>query len=175
MLVLACRNRCFRGEGGMTMYVYRLDRFITNRSAMDFDFAHYMLMKRMKKGKDNLDARSQAYRNDLAEILGLNRSRILAFKESPPTPVDLIPHELSFSLLQLKHTRTQRHIPQTPEMVLDASELLDDYSLNLLDWSSSNVLSVALENTVYLWDASNKSVSELLTTNNENGPITSVS
>nr|DAD24506.1 TPA_asm: hypothetical protein HUJ06_025970 [Nelumbo nucifera] len=64
---------------------------------------------------------------------------------------------------------------QTPEMVLDVYELLDDYSVNLLDWSSRNVLSVALENTVYLWDASNRSVNELLTTNNENGPITNVS
>nr|DAD24510.1 TPA_asm: hypothetical protein HUJ06_025974 [Nelumbo nucifera] len=152
-----------------------LDRFIPNRSAMDFDFAQHMLTKRMKEGKDNLDARSEAYGNDLAKILGVNRSRILAFKERPPTPDDLIPHKLSFSHLQLKLTKTRRHIPETPEMVLDVYELLDDYSVNLLDWSSRNVLSVALENTVYLWDASNKSVNELLTTNNENGPITSVS
>ena len=37
-----------------------------------------------------------------------------------------------------------RHIPQAPERILDAPELLDDYYLNLLDWSPNNVLGVAL-------------------------------
>ena len=47
--------------------------------------------------------------------------------------------------------------------------------MNLLDWSSTNVLSVALENTVYLWDASDSSISELLIADEEEGPVTSVS
>ena len=35
----------------------------------------------------------------------------------------------------------------------------DDYYLNLVDWSSTNFLSVALGNAVYLWSASNLKVS----------------
>jgi cell division cycle protein 20 (cofactor of APC complex) len=58
---------------------------------------------------------------------------------------------------------------------LDAPDLVDDYYLNLLDWGSANVLAIALGNTVYLWDASNGSTSELVTVDDENGPITSVS
>ena len=53
--------------------------------------------------------------------------------------------------------------------------MLDDYYLNLLDWSSTNVLSVALGNTVYLWDASDSSTSKPLIANNEEGPVTSIS
>jgi hypothetical protein len=34
-----------------------------------------------------------------------------------------------------------RSLPQAPERILDAPELLDDYYLNLLDWSSQNVVS----------------------------------
>jgi cell division cycle protein 20 (cofactor of APC complex) len=39
---------------------------------------------------------------------------------------------------------------------------VDDYYLNLLSWSSSNVLAVALANNVYLWNAATNEVSELL-------------
>ena len=37
----------------------------------------------------------------------------------------------------------------------------DDYYLNLVDWSSTNFLSVALGNSVYLWSASNLKVTIL--------------
>lgn len=47
--------------------------------------------------------------------------------------------------------------------------------MNLLDWGSNNVLAIALENTVYLWDASSGSTSELVTIDEEDGPVTSVS
>ena len=52
--------------------------------------------------------------------------------------------------------------------------MLDDYYLNLLDWSSTKVLSVALGNTVYLLDASDSSISELLIVDDEEVPVTSV-
>lgn len=63
---------------------------------------------------------------------------------------------------------------QTAERVLDAPDLLDDYYLNLLDWSSSNVLAVALGNTVYLWDAKTSSIEELMQVGDDRGPVTSV-
>lgn len=63
---------------------------------------------------------------------------------------------------------------QTSERTLDAPDLVDDYYLNLLDWGSSNVLAIALGNTVYLWDASDGATSELVTLDEEQGPVTSV-
>ncbi|VFQ97192.1 unnamed protein product, partial [Cuscuta campestris] len=63
---------------------------------------------------------------------------------------------------------------QTSERTLDAPDILDDYYLNLLDWGSINVLSIALGSTVYLWDASEGSTSELVTVDDEFGPVTSV-
>ncbi|PQQ19224.1 cell division cycle 20.2 cofactor of APC complex [Prunus yedoensis var. nudiflora] len=101
-----------------------LDRFIPNRSAMDFDFAHYMLTQG-KKGKENPSRYGRAYRKQLAEAMNMNRTRILAFKTS---------------LLPL-----------------------------------SNVIAIALANTVYLWDATESSTSELATFDVERGPVTSVS
>ncbi|XP_010278840.1 PREDICTED: cell division cycle 20.2, cofactor of APC complex-like [Nelumbo nucifera] len=155
-----------------------LDRFIPNRSAMDFDFAHYMVMEGGRVEKDNPATTSpskEAYRKQLAETLNLNRTRILAFKNKPPTSVESNFPESAPSVHQPKPTKPRRHIPQSSERTLDAPELVDDYYLNLLDWGSSNVLAIALGNTVYLWDASDGSTSELVTVDEENGPVTSVS
>lgn len=63
---------------------------------------------------------------------------------------------------------------QTSERTLDAPDIMDDYYLNLLDWGSTNVLSIALGHTVYLWDASDGTTSELVTIDEESGPVTSV-
>ena len=40
--------------------------------------------------------------------------------------------------------QNERIIPSTPERILDAPNLIDDYYLNLLDWSVDNVLSIGL-------------------------------
>ena len=58
----------------------------------------------------------------------------------------------------------RRHIPQTPERILDAPELLDDFYLNLLDWSSTNILSIALGDSIYLWDARDGKITQLVQT-----------
>jgi len=49
--------------------------------------------------------------------------------------------------------KTHRKICKTPFKVLDAPALKDDYYLNLLDWSSSNILAVGLASNIYLWSA----------------------
>lgn len=47
-----------------------------------------------------------------------------------------------------------RVIPHTPERILDAADMEDDFYMNLIDWSAaSDVLCVALQSCVYLWDA----------------------
>jgi cell division cycle protein 20 (cofactor of APC complex) len=51
---------------------------------------------------------------------------------------------------------------------------VDDYFLNLLDWGSCNFIAIALGNTVYLWNTSNGSTSELVSIDEEDGPVTSV-
>ncbi|KAB2637353.1 protein FIZZY-RELATED 2-like [Pyrus ussuriensis x Pyrus communis] len=46
------------------------------------------------------------------------------------------------------------HSPvKAPQKVLDAPALQDDFYLNLVDWSSHNVLAVGLGNCVYSWNA----------------------
>ncbi|KAK3143808.1 hypothetical protein QOZ80_4AG0305180 [Eleusine coracana subsp. coracana] len=153
------------------------DRFIPDRSAMDMDMAHYLLTE-PRKGKENPAASpsKEVYRKLLAEKLLNNRTRILAFRNKPPEPENILTDlHADVASFQAKPTKQRRHIPQSADRTLDAPELVDDYYLNLLDWGSSNVLSIALGNTVYLWDASSGSTSELVTIDEDNGPVTSIS
>ncbi|KAM1079441.1 hypothetical protein ACFX2B_013999 [Malus domestica] len=80
-----------------------LDRFIPNRAALDYDYAHFMVTGGERKSKEN------------------------------PSPYQ---------------------------------KMLEE---------SKNILAVAIGNTVYLWNASNSSIAELVTIDEEDGPVTSVS
>jgi cell division cycle 20-like protein 1 (cofactor of APC complex) len=57
--------------------------------------------------------------------------------------------------------RTPRKIARSPFKVLDAPALQDDFYLNLVDWSASNVLAVGLGTCVYLWSACTSKVTKL--------------
>ena len=73
------------------------------------------------------------------------------------------------------HLQAQRKIPRVPFKVLDAPELQDDFYLNLVDWSSQNMLSVGLGSCVYLWSASTSQVVRLCDLSQESDAVTSVS
>jgi cell division cycle 20-like protein 1 (cofactor of APC complex) len=57
--------------------------------------------------------------------------------------------------------KQQRKISKMPFKVLDAPQLQDDFYLNLVDWSSSNVLAVGLGRAVYIWSACTSRVTKL--------------
>nr|VDD07242.1 unnamed protein product [Brassica oleracea] len=166
-------------EHGRKIPKENLDRFIPNRSAMDFDFAHHALTEALIEARDGkkkareLSPSKEAYRKRLAETLGLNRTRILAFRNKPQPPLHSHYHSASLHQQPLKPRR--RRIPQSCSKVLDAPNILDDFYLNLLDWGSRNVLAIALGHTLCLWDASTGSVSEFVTIEEDQGPITSIS
>jgi len=79
--------------------------------------------------------------------------------------------------------KPKRKIAKVPFKVLDAPALADDFYLNLVDWSSLNVLAVGLGSCVYLWSACTSKVTKLCdlsegnaaNTNQENAAVTSVS
>jgi cell division cycle protein 20 (cofactor of APC complex) len=111
---------------------------------------------------------SVAYQDSLASACGVNLgTRILEFKPAAPEssrPIDL----RSQYNRPLKPTATsaqfRRRVATAPERVLDAPGLVDDYYLNLLDWSSGNQVAIGLERNVYVWSAESGTVSSLLET-----------
>jgi len=69
----------------------------------------------------------------------------------------------------------RRKIAKVPFKVLDAPALQDDFYLNLVDWSSQNVLAVGLGSCVYLWSACTSKVTKLCDLAQTEDIVTSVS
>ncbi|ORY92700.1 WD40-repeat-containing domain protein [Leucosporidium creatinivorum] len=61
----------------------------------------------------------------------------------------------------LSPRKAPRLLAKVPFKVLDAPQLADDYYLNLVDWSSTNILAVGLGADVYLWSAVTSQVTKL--------------
>ena len=167
------------------------DRFIPKRSAMDGDMALFNLCNENANPQTpgsttkKTPAKDQ-YKNTLADSMGVGGAmgskpaKILTLQADAPKPPEgyLNSQRVLYSqnkITDFKKKVTMRHIPTAPEKILDAPELMDDYYLNLLDWSSSNVLAVALGQTVYLWNAASGTIEELCTTPADDDYITSVS
>lgn len=110
-----------------------------------------------------------AYESSLADACGVNlKSRILAFKPPPPEsskPIDLrAQYNRPLKPAKSQAAQFRRRVQTAPERVLDAPGLLDDYYLNLLDWSSGNQVAIGLERNVYVWSAESGTVSCLFET-----------
>lgn len=54
-----------------------------------------------------------------------------------------------------------RHIDTSPHRILDAPGMLDDYYLNLLDWSSTNLVIIGLGESVYGYNVDDKTVVDI--------------
>lgn len=110
-----------------------------------------------------------AYQDSLATACGVNlKTRILQFKPAPPEsskPIDLRQqYNRPLKPANAAAAQFRRRIATAPERVLDAPGLIDDYYLNLLDWSSGNQVAIGLERNVYVWSADEGTVSCLLET-----------
>lgn len=66
-------------------------------------------------------------------------------------------------------------MPDAPEKILDAPDLCTDYYLNLLDWGDKNVLAVGLGCSVYLWNADNSEITQLLDFSESENKVCSLS
>ncbi|KAG6828465.1 hypothetical protein H0H87_001955, partial [Tephrocybe sp. NHM501043] len=87
----------------------------------------------------------------------------------------LLPVRASSLALLESPRRHVRAVCKTPYQVLDAPDLADDFYLNLVDWSSTNVLGVGLGSCVYLWTAHNAAISKLCDLGDQHDTISSVS
>lgn len=157
------------------------DRFIPARSALDLENSHHNIMM----VNDALKSESSDYQSSLSDCVfqSSGESKILAFKPKPPVARSSTvpgPHRVLYSQNMSSSSKMSsvnkkiRHLPQSCERVLDAPGLVDDYYLNLLDWSSQNILAVALSNCVYLWNGSSGETEPLVELE-EDDLVTSVS
>jgi cell division cycle 20-like protein 1 (cofactor of APC complex) len=103
---------------------------------------------------------NQSHRQSHHDKVFRSSSRI-----NPTSAVDLfslspVGMKSSHCLMNMPQKR-KRKIAKVPFKVLDAPSLADDFYLNLVDWSSLNVLAVGLGSCVYLWSACTSKVTKL--------------
>lgn len=120
--------------------------------------------RRTKPGPDAV-----AYESSIANACGVNlNTRILAFKPLAPEstkPIDLrSQYNRPLKPANAVSAQFRRRILTSPERVLDAPNIVDDYYLNLLDWSCNNQVAIGLAGSVYVWSADSGAVSSLLET-----------
>jgi cell division cycle protein 20 (cofactor of APC complex) len=110
-----------------------------------------------------------AYESSIASACGVSlNQRILSFKPAPPEsskPIDLrSQYNRPLKPASAISAQLRRRILTSPERVLDAPNIVDDYYLNLLDWSCNNQVAIGLGQSVYVWSAESGGVSSLLET-----------
>jgi cell division cycle protein 20 (cofactor of APC complex) len=102
-----------------------------------------------------------------------------AGEQSPMIPLvgldkSLIRINQTSQLNSAKKRHINRQLPTKPSRVLDAPDLLDDYYLNLLHWGPNNVVAIALQKSVYMWNATTNSVDQLCELEGDDNVVTSV-
>jgi len=151
------------------------DRFIPCRSGMDYEVAHHKIIKEnMSENVKEMTPAEREYQRILRENLDMpdtNSTRILAYNKKTPAAADGHLNSLKVLYSQSKvpgsSKKVTRFIPQAAERILDAPDILNDYYLNLVDWSANNHLAVALGSRIYLWNAVSGSITFLLELEND--------
>ncbi|CDS08414.1 hypothetical protein LRAMOSA09776 [Lichtheimia ramosa] len=157
------------------------DRFIPDRDSMDLESARYNIAKQTDQRFLDYDARSRNER--VAAVVGITpNQRILSFKPEAPvltrTRTDYTKLVGSTTSSSIANTTTSpvpptRRILTSPEKILDAPYMADDYYLNLLDWSVANVVAIGLDRSIYLWNANDGTIQTLNYQSND--PVASLS
>ncbi|XP_030383494.1 cell division cycle protein 20 homolog [Scaptodrosophila lebanonensis] len=159
------------------------DRFIPNRAATNFDLAHFLVKKEAgensdeengqpKNGDNNVNnVQASAHKSerqkliaDAAQVGDSKGSRILCYQNKAPAAPEshTNPLKVVYSIKTPISTKSgTRYIPTTSERILDAPDFVNDYYLNLMDWSADNIVSVALGSCVYLWNAGSGNIEQL--------------
>ncbi|ELK31141.1 PREDICTED: cell division cycle protein 20 homolog isoform X2 [Myotis davidii] len=158
------------------------DRYIPHRSATQMEVASFLLSKENSHSENSQTPTKKEHQK--AWALNLNgfdveEAKILRLSGKPQKVPEGYENRLKV-LYSQKATpgsskRTCRYIPSLPDRILDAPEIRNDYYLNLVDWSSGNVLAVALDNSVYLWSASTGDILQLLQMEQPGDYVSSVS
>lgn len=144
------------------------DRYIPQRSASQMEVASFLLSKENQQENDETPTRKEHQKAWALNLNGFDveEAKILRLSGKPQNAPEGYQNRLKV-LYSQKNTpgssrKTCRYIPSLPDRILDAPEIRNDYYLNLLDWSSGNILAVALDNSVYLWNAGSGDILQLL-------------
>ncbi|XP_019857925.1 PREDICTED: cell division cycle 20.2, cofactor of APC complex-like [Amphimedon queenslandica] len=170
-------------------------RFIPKRNTIQNEYGSYLLLKQKPANEENesddelKDPQDEVYRKSLLSIAckGSVPRGVLSFHT--PRNDDHLPQYVTSgpvgSSASISHSITKRFgdlhfeerrkIDTKTEKVLDAPDIVNDFYLNVLDWSKKNVVAVALKEKVYLWYGETQEVEQLQGIGYEGVMITALS
>ncbi|KAM3866231.1 cell division cycle protein 20 homolog [Diretmus argenteus] len=166
------------------------DRFIPTRNSKRMDVASFLLTKENEPMDPNTAGALETQKAWSITLDGydIEEAKILHLGGKPQNAPEGYQNNLKVLYSQVSTpassrksrfpsfpAKKSRYISSVPDRILDAPELRNDFYLNLLDWSSRNMLAVALHNSVYLWDATQGDIVLLMKLEREQDYITSVS
>ncbi|GAB1605377.1 cell division cycle protein 20 homolog [Argonauta hians] len=129
---------------------YQGDRFIPHRSSTNTDLAHYMIVNQEMDESESSSSYQDHLNTVLLEGKSPARNSILSFA-SKNKFVCCKSLENIYEKPENSPCKP-REIDSSANRILDAPELIDNFYLNLLDWSVKNVVAVALSDVCYLFD-----------------------
>ncbi|XP_028283650.1 cell division cycle protein 20 homolog [Parambassis ranga] len=135
------------------------DRFIPVRNGNQMDVASFLISKENEPmDTNNTPGAVEAKKVWSMSLNGYNieDAKILHLGGKPLNAPEGYQNNLKVLYSQATtpaSVKKTRYISSTPDRILDAPDLRNDFYLNLFDWSSQNLLAVALNNNVYLWNA----------------------
>ncbi|GLV44001.1 fizzy [Carabus blaptoides fortunei] len=142
------------------------DRFIPSRSNSNFDLGHFKINQATEESE--VPSPQKEMQRIMSENLhgnDISKQRILAYQNKAPEAPEGFQNPMRIIYTQTKTPASvksgSRYIPQAPDRILDAPDIIDDYYLNLMDWSANNLLAVALGSNVYLWNAGTGNIEQL--------------
>jgi cell division cycle protein 20 (cofactor of APC complex) len=176
------------------------DRYIPNRTGSNMEASYHILISAKDQENINNDINSehlmdnikrklindtcQGISNDKDKVLNLHSKQMSSQStenEYNDNMKILYNTSMNSSMssngqASKKAAQNARHVHTNPDKILDAPDFKDDFYLNLIDWSSTNNLAVALNRDLYIWNAVTREISQLFSMD-ENTPdyITSVS
>ncbi|KAM4605617.1 cell division cycle protein 20 homolog [Polymixia lowei] len=157
------------------------DRYIPTRNSKQMDVASFLLSKENEPTDTNnpaADSESQKAWSVTLNGYNIEEAKILHLGGKPLNAPEGYQNNLKVLYSQVTtpaSTKKTRYISSVPDRILDAPDLRNDFYLNLLDWSSRNIIAVALHNSVYLWDATRGEITQLMRMEREEDYISSVS
>ena len=133
-----------------------------NNNEKNQNFLYNEILKQnvLNENSYTLNPQYSSSSNNLNTSISIIKKNIFSFKSEQK------PKENFYRILnntKENENNTSRKIAQKPFKILPAPNLLDDFYLNLLDWSSNNDIAVALGNSVHLWCMNQTSESILFT------------
>lgn len=158
------------------------DRFIPDRNGINFDISHFNLTS-SSSSKENVQQvqiaspAKERFQSSLSDAMfggdasAVKSTKVLAFKHKAPAASASFQNQMrtlysankaaAKGTASTSSTSSTRRLPSVADKVLDAPGIRDDYYLNLLDWSAQNTLAVALDRSLYLWNATTSDIDML--------------